>query len=93
LLNGCFGVNDRADWLLENILVAVTIPLLIVTYRRFRLSNLSYTLIFVFTVLHAVGAHSTGTRRRTWRSPAVAHSLLCLGTRSASGCGTRAGVR
>ena len=50
---------SRADWLLENILVFVTVPVLVLTYRRFPLSDLSYVLIVAFLALHAVGAHYT----------------------------------
>lgn len=47
----------RREWLLENLLVVVLAILLITTYRRFPLSDTSYFLIFVFMVLHAVGAY------------------------------------
>ena len=47
------------DWFLENILVIVVIVVLVATYRHFPLSNVSYTMIFVFTVLHTVGSHYT----------------------------------
>jgi len=50
---------DRADWLLENFLVVVTIILLVATYRRFPLSDLSYVLITAFMTLHSIGAHYT----------------------------------
>ena len=50
---------DRQDWLLENILSIVAVTLLIVTYRRFQFSELSYVLIFLFMILHAIGAHYT----------------------------------
>lgn len=46
-------------WILENLLVAIFVPLLIWSYWRFRLSNISYTLIFIFMVLHTVGSHYT----------------------------------
>jgi putative membrane protein len=49
----------REDWLLENLLVFVSVPLLVVTYRRLRFSNAAYTLMFVFFVLHEIGAHYT----------------------------------
>jgi putative membrane protein len=49
----------RQDWLLENLLVLVAVPLLVVTYRRLRFSNAAYTLFFVFFVLHEIGAHYT----------------------------------
>lgn len=51
--------SDRADWLLENVLVAVAVPALIWSWRRFPLSRLSYTLVFVFLCLHTLGAHYT----------------------------------
>jgi putative membrane protein len=49
----------RHDWLLENYLVFLFVPLIVVSGRYFRLSDLSYTLITVFMVLHVVGAHYT----------------------------------
>jgi putative membrane protein len=49
----------REDWLLENLLVFIAIPLLVFGIRRLRLSNLSYTLLFLFFVLHEIGAHFT----------------------------------
>ena len=49
----------RSDWMLENCLVLVFVPLLILTYRRFPFSRASYTLIFIFLCLHEVGAHYT----------------------------------
>jgi putative membrane protein len=45
--------------MLENVLVLVFVPLLAVTYRRFPLSLVSYTLIFLFLCLHELGAHWT----------------------------------
>jgi putative membrane protein len=56
LLSGIAPV-DRRDWLLENFLVVVFAALLIVTYRRFPLSDLSYGLITAFMTLHSIGAH------------------------------------
>ena len=47
------------EWLLENVLPLLFVGLLIVTHRRFPLSNISYSLIFVFMCLHTVGAHYT----------------------------------
>jgi putative membrane protein len=49
----------RKDWLLENAIVFVAMPLLVLTARRMRFSNLAYTCLFVFFVFHAVGAHYT----------------------------------
>jgi len=50
---------DRADWALENVLVAAFAIVLIASYRRLMLSRISYLLIFVFLCLHEVGAHYT----------------------------------
>ena len=50
---------DRSDWLLENVLVLLAAALLVSTYRAFPLSLVSYSCIFVFLVLHALGAHYT----------------------------------
>lgn len=48
-----------ADWMLENILVVIFVPALILSYRYFPLSDLSYLLITAFMILHAIGAHYT----------------------------------
>jgi putative membrane protein len=49
----------RSDWLIENVLTFAAIVLLAATYRVFKLSRVSYTLIFMFLCLHTVGAHYT----------------------------------
>ena len=49
----------RQDWLLENAIVFVAVPLFAATAGRLRFSNFAYTCLFVFFVLHAVGAHYT----------------------------------
>lgn len=49
----------RQDWLLENLLVLFSIPVLVLTYRRLRFSNAAYTCLFAFFMLHEVGAHYT----------------------------------
>jgi putative membrane protein len=48
-----------ADWLLENALVVAAVALLLFTRNSFPLSRVSYTCIFVFMMLHALGAHYT----------------------------------
>lgn len=50
---------NRRDWLLENLLVFIYAGLLIVTYRRFVFTNLSYMLFGLFISLHLIGAHYT----------------------------------
>src|SRR4051812_8680869 len=47
------------DFVLEHALTAAFIALLVWNHRHFRLSNLSYTCIFVFMCLHVVGGHYT----------------------------------
>jgi len=49
----------RPDWFLENIVIFVALPFLLWSYFRFRLSNTSYILIFIFAVLHIAAAHYT----------------------------------
>ena len=50
---------DRSDWWMENALVFLGVGLLVWTYKAFPLSRISYTCIFVFMVLHTLGAHYT----------------------------------
>ncbi len=47
------------DWLLENYLVFFFVPIILVVGRYFRLSNVSYTLITLFMILHVIGSHYT----------------------------------
>ncbi len=51
--------HDRFDWLLENILVFILAGVLVATYRKFPLSDLTYLLITVFMTLHTIGSHYT----------------------------------
>jgi putative membrane protein len=50
---------DFMDWLMENVLVVLGLALLLFTAKSFPLSRISYTCIFIFMVLHALGAHYT----------------------------------
>ena len=47
--------SHPADWLLENVLVALFVLAVILTYRWFVFSRVSMTLIFLFLCLHALG--------------------------------------
>lgn len=49
----------RDDWLLENVLVVLALPLFVLGYHHLRFSNRAYTQLFAFMVLHAIGAHYT----------------------------------
>lgn len=50
---------DRDTWLLENALLVLGVTTLWLTRRVLPLSTSSYTLLFVFLCLHAIGAHFT----------------------------------
>ncbi len=49
----------RLDWALENIVVAVAGLILIISWKWFAFSRLSYVLMALFLMLHAIGAHYT----------------------------------
>ena len=51
--------HDRSDWLLENVLLIVFAAALLASRRALPLSRISYTTIFAFLLLHAIGAHYT----------------------------------
>lgn len=51
--------TDRAAWLLENIVLMAAVCWVVVTQRKWPLSRASYVLLFIFFVLHVVGAHYT----------------------------------
>jgi putative membrane protein len=55
------AVNVRFydDWKLENWLTVPFVVLLYATHRAFRLSAVSYGLLFVYMMLHIVGSHYT----------------------------------
>lgn len=49
----------REDWMVENVLVLLLVPLLAAGYRKHLFSRLSWVMIFVFMCVHEVGAHYT----------------------------------
>ncbi|WP_422126611.1 DUF2238 domain-containing protein [Thioalkalivibrio sulfidiphilus] len=51
--------HNHPDWWLENVIPLAAISLLVITYRKFRFSNLAYTAAFLFLVFHTLGAHYT----------------------------------
>jgi len=57
LLLAAFKPDTYFDLALENGVVSVTIPVLILTYRRLPFSDVSYLLIFLFLCFHEYGAH------------------------------------
>jgi putative membrane protein len=76
------GPFDRRDWLLEHMPTAAAFLLLVWYERRpggAPLSNLAYTLVFLFTALHILGAHHLYSRVPyvewwTWLSGAPAEA-------------------
>lgn len=46
-------------WLIENALVFLFVPIIILAGFYFKLSNTSYTLITAFMILHVIGSHYT----------------------------------
>jgi putative membrane protein len=62
---------DRHDWLLENVLVLLFGVGMFALHKQFVFSRISYTLIFVFMCLHAVGSHYTYAEvpyEQAWRA-------------------------
>ena len=49
----------REAWMFENIVIALFAPMVVWSYFAFRLSNISYLLIFIFASLHILAAHYT----------------------------------
>jgi len=56
------------DWFLENILVLLWFLSVIIIWRWFKLSNLSYTLITIFIILHLIWAHYTYEHVPFWET-------------------------
>jgi len=69
--------HDRRDWALENVLVLAFALFLVLTCRRFPLSRISYTLVFLFLFLHEIGAHYTYAEvpYDAWLQSLSGHSL------------------
>ncbi len=50
---------SRSDWLLENLLVFIGLPVVFFLNRRYDFSPLSIGAIFLFFIFHSIGAHYT----------------------------------
>lgn len=68
----------REDWLLENVLVFVLVPFIVAVQRR--LSNTAISALFIFLLLHAVGAHYTYAQvpYDAWSEALFGHSISSL---------------
>jgi putative membrane protein len=53
------NTTNRSNWFTENVLTAIFIVLLTFTYKKFKFSDLSYTLFFIYILLHIYGAEYT----------------------------------
>ena len=53
------GTTDRINWLIENTLTVAFLSTLLISYKKYPLSDLSYTFIFVYLLLHIYGAMYT----------------------------------
>ncbi len=53
---------DRAVWWAENLPVFIPVLILLLTFSKFRFSNLSYLLMAVFFMFHTIGGHYTFER-------------------------------
>lgn len=67
----------REDWALENVLTVAVLAALALFRRRLRLSRTSYTALFLFLTLHAIGAHYTYSEvpYDTWSRALAGRSL------------------
>jgi uncharacterized membrane protein YjdF len=97
--------HSRFDWFLDNALGFVLLVLVVVTGGYFRLSNISYTALFVFMAIHVIGSHWTyqetpfgftlaGWFRETERNrnpERVAQGHLARLCATLSGCVSRSG--
>lgn len=54
-----FNVLYRDDWLLENYLTIPFVILLLIASKWFKFSKTSYSLIFIYMILHVIGSHYT----------------------------------
>ncbi len=50
---------DAANWIIENTLTIIALFSLTLSYKKFKFSDLSYTLIFIYVFLHVYGAMYT----------------------------------
>lgn len=57
-----FNPFDRSVWWAENIPVMTVVIILVLTYRKFRFSNISYFLMAFFLMYHTIGGHYTFAR-------------------------------
>ncbi len=62
LVASCVHPYDRLTWLLEVFPVIVVLPILVLTYRQFPLTNLLYGLVFLHAIVLIIGGIYTYAR-------------------------------
>lgn len=78
-LYGWFFNHDMTDWVIENLLVMILVPVLFLSRKWHRFSDLSYLFLFCFVMLHCYGAFYAYTsnafgewlqnKYHLWRNP------------------------
>ncbi|MDB4161574.1 DUF2238 domain-containing protein [Bacteroidia bacterium] len=58
-IDSFIGNTDTANWVLENVLTFAFILILIVTYRKYQFSTLTYLLVCIYLCLHVYGSKYT----------------------------------
>lgn len=58
-ISSLVGTTDYANWLLENTLTVLFVFFMILSYRKYQFSDLSYLLICVYLCLHVYGSKYT----------------------------------
>jgi putative membrane protein len=53
------GTSNFSNWIMENVLVIIFLSILMLTYKKFQFSDVSYLLIFIYLLLHIYGAKYT----------------------------------
>ena len=57
--NSLIGTTDLSNWMLENTLVFIFLGFMILTYRKYQFSDLSFLLICLYLCVHAYGSKHT----------------------------------
>jgi putative membrane protein len=55
--SGIQPIDTRLTWVLETVPVMLALPVLLMTYKKFPLTNLTYTLIAIHAMILMLGAH------------------------------------
>jgi putative membrane protein len=53
------GTTDMNNWILENVLVFLFLPFLVITYKKYQFSDVSYLLFCIYLCLHVYGSKYT----------------------------------